>query len=104
MTAPPKKATRSALPTPSWFAAAEVRTFALVADFMPKNPAMTEQRAPMRYAAAVGGEMAHANPAATTATATANMEYSRRRKAIAPAWICSAMAPIASLPLGWPFT
>ena len=46
MTAPPKKAMRSALPCPSWFAAAEVRTFARVAAFMPKNPAMTEHPAP----------------------------------------------------------
>ena len=48
--------------------------------------------------------MNHANSAATTATTTANMEYSRRRKAIAPSWICPAIAPIASLPPGWLFT
>ena len=46
ITAPPKNATRSALPCPSVLAAAEVRTLARVAAFMPKKPARTLQAAP----------------------------------------------------------
>ncbi len=47
ITAPPKKATRSALPCPSVLAAADVRTFARVAAFIPKKPASTELSAPV---------------------------------------------------------
>ncbi len=46
MTAPPAKAMRSALPWPSVLAAAEVRTLARVAAFMPKKPASTDETAP----------------------------------------------------------
>ena len=46
MTAPPKKATRSALPCPPSLAAADVRVLARVAAFMPKKPAHTELSAP----------------------------------------------------------
>ena len=46
ITAPPKNAIRSALPRPSWLAAAEVRTFARVAAFIPKKPASTLLAAP----------------------------------------------------------
>ena len=45
MTAPPEKATSRAFPKLS-FAAFAVRTFALVATFIPKNPARAEQNAP----------------------------------------------------------
>ena len=47
MTAPPEKAMRSAWDIPCW-AAAAVRTLALVATCMPKNPASREQKAPPR--------------------------------------------------------
>ena len=46
MTAPPLKATSSALAWPSSLAACEVRTLAVVAAFMPKKPAAMEQTAP----------------------------------------------------------
>ena len=58
MTAPPKKAMRNALPCPSSLAAAEVRTFARVAAFMPKNPASTLLAAPATYASAEGPPIA----------------------------------------------
>ena len=46
ITAPPEKATRSALAWPSARAASEVRTLAAVAAFIPKKPARIEQAAP----------------------------------------------------------
>ncbi len=47
ITAPPLKAMRNALPCPESRAASDVRTLASVAAFMPKKPAISEQRAPL---------------------------------------------------------
>ena len=48
MTAPPEKATDRAAFMPLSFAAAAVRTFALVATFIPMKPAAVEKTAPTR--------------------------------------------------------
>ena len=53
MTEPPRNATISAAWCPSFFAAAAVRTLAMVADDMPAKPAAIEHAAPVVNAAAV---------------------------------------------------
>ena len=50
ITDPPKKATESAWAGPSFLAARVVRTFALVAVYIPMNPAIEEERAPRKKA------------------------------------------------------
>ena len=57
MTLPPAKATSRALPNPVR-AALVVRTFALVATFMPMNPAIAEHKAPSTNDNATNGEEA----------------------------------------------
>jgi len=92
ITAPPEKATPSALLALSW-AAFAVRTLALVATFIPIQPANTEQMAPKINATAVVGCMlslpgvtipATTITAARAATNTASVTYSLFRNAIAP--------------------
>ena len=104
ITAPPKNATLSALPWPCSDAAADVRTFARVAAFIPKKPASTELRAPVMYASDVYVPMASQSRIATSATNAASTEYSRRRNAMAPAWICSERSRIRSVPTDCPRT
>ena len=89
ITAPPLKATRSAISCPLARAASLVRALARVAACMPKNPARMEHTPPNRYAIAVDQPMTTPNRAATTIRKGIRYEYSRFRNAIAPVWIIS---------------
>src|SRR5690606_35980779 len=104
ITAPPKNATRSAMPCPASLAAADVRTFARVAAVIPKNPARIELIAPVMNAPATSPPTANQRSPATITRNTARTEYSRRRNAIAPSWIRLASSCIVSLPAGWLLT
>ena len=73
---------------------------AFVAAFIPMKPASIEERAPARNARAVEVPIAQARSNPTTTTKPARTVYSRRRKAIDPISICSAMSLITALPAG----
>src|SRR5262252_2746548 len=100
MTEPPKKATACALSRPMLRAASAVRTFALVAAFMPTKPASMEQSAPATKASAVYRLMARERNTATTTMKAARIEYSRRRKAMAPVCMAAAISVMALEPRG----
>jgi hypothetical protein len=104
ITEPPKKATASALSRPTARAACAVRTLALVAAFMPMNPASIEQIAPETNASAVREPMPAESRTATTTMNHRRIEYSLRRNAIAPLSIASAISVIRPLPAGWATT
>ena len=104
MTEPPKKAMASALSRPLLRAASAVRTLALVAAFMPMKPASIEHSAPDTKARAVRGPMAIDRRTATTTMNPTRIEYSRRRKAIAPVWMAPAISIMAPEPAGWATT
>src|SRR3970040_363592 len=104
MTEPPKKATASALSRPTVRAACAVRTLALVAAFMPMNPASMEQTAPEMKASAVRVPMPRESRTATTTMNQTRIEYSLRRNAIAPVSIASAISVMRPLPAGWATT
>ena len=104
ITAPPPKATSRALAKPV-LAALVVLTLALVATFIPMNPAKAEQIAPrMKDKATIGAEPSVTEPpqAIKTATTTTKMEstlYSAFKKAIAPSAMFSAIRAILSVPI-----
>jgi len=85
-------------------AASDVRTLALVAAFIPNNPAPTEQRPPKMYATAVREPTAQASRTATMSRNGNRTTYSRRRNAIAPCSMRSARSCIGREPAGWPRT
>ena len=105
MTAPPLKATLSALGRLSR-AAKVVRTLASVATFMPAQPAAPLATAPTTKAAAMNGlwfsplMLASASRMATPTTKPASTVYSRLRKAIAPSWMRAAISTISGSPGG----
>ena len=84
MTAPPLKATRSALACPSDRAASLVRVLDMVAASIPNNPARIEQIPPNKYATAVFQLSARPSRTATTTRNGKRYEYSRFRNVIAP--------------------
>src|SRR3989304_1678874 len=102
--APPKTAPARALSRPTDRAACAVRTLALVAAFMPMNPASMEQTAPEMKASAVRVPMPRASRTATTTMNQTRIEYSLRRNAIAPVSIASAISVMRPLPAGWATT
>ena len=75
MTAPPWKATRRAESCPEERAASTVLTLVLVAAYIPKKPARTEQTAPLTKAAAVARSRKAAINAATRITNNTRMLY-----------------------------
>jgi hypothetical protein len=104
MTEPPKKATASALSRPRVRAACAVRTLALVAAFIPTNPASIEHIAPEMKASAVREPMPSESRTATTTMNQTRIEYSLRRKVMAPLSIASAISVMEPLPAGWATT
>ncbi len=102
ITEPPANATSRPLPRLSR-AACVVRTFALVATFIPIKPARPELIAPTIKEIAtiqldVTASALKARIAATTITKIASTRYSAFRNAIAPLAILSAIRPILSVP------
>ncbi len=98
MIEPPKKATESAAGAPSVWAAVVVRTLALVAVYMPIQPAEAEDRAPTTKAMAVSVPSAKYKITSSTLANSASMVYSRRIKTMAPSWIASAIFLMLSAP------
>ena len=85
MMEPPKKATDSAAAGPWLWAAAVVRTLALVAVYMPIQPAPAEDNAPATKAQIVSTPNPEKNSSTSNKAANnANMLYSRRMNTIAP--------------------
>jgi len=103
ITVPPLNATSSAAGRPTR-AAAVVRTFALVATFMPAQPEIADASAPTMNEAAMSGlrpspvELAAASKPATMTTKIASTLYSAFKKAIAPSWMRAAISFILSSP------
>ena len=99
MMEPPKKATESACAAPLLWAAVVVRTLALVAVYMPIQPAPAEDRAPATKAQIVSTPKPEKNSSASSRAAnSASMLYSRRMKTIAPEWMASAIFLMAASP------
>ena len=89
MMEPPKNATDSAAGAPCVCAAVVVRTLALVAVYMPIQPAPAEDKAPTTNAIAVEGPSpGDANRMRMrTPAKRASIRYSRRMNTMAPMWI-----------------
>ena len=99
MMEPPKKATDSAAAGPSVCAAVVVRTLALVAVYMPIQPAPADDRAPAMKAQIVPVPSPEKNSSTSSAKAnSASMLYSRRMNTMAPEWMASAIFLMASSP------
>lgn len=100
MTDPPKNATLRAAAAPCSLAAIVVRTFALVAVYMPTNPANEDAMQPNRKAPAwylPYSGFCKKNSAAAMTTAKREMSMnSRFMNTMAPRWIFSAIS--ATLP------
>ena len=102
ITDPPENAISNAFPRLS-LAALVVRTFALVATFIPIKPASPEKIAPNINEKATRYEdvsllAVNANNRATTITKMDNTLYSALRNAIAPSAMFVAIRPIFSVP------
>ena len=106
ITAPPPKETFRALER-EVFAAWVVRTFALVAIFMPRNPARAEKKQPttkpatirmLEWAATFGTCERMPRPAPATTTYTPRILYSALRKAMAPSEMWDAIPDILASP------
>lgn len=100
MTEPPKNATLRAAAAPCSLAAMVVRTLALVAVYMPTNPAKEEAIQPNRKAPAwsfpYSGFWKKKRAAAMTTAKSEMSMNSRFMKTMAPRWIFSAIS--ATLP------
>ena len=103
ITAPPEKAISRAFPR-LFLAAFAVRTFALVATFMPKKPARAEQMAPTMNDTATKPLLAglldplQKRSAATAITKIRRTRYSALRNAMKPSSILFAILDILSEP------
>ena len=96
---PPKKATDSAAAGPSVCAAVVVRTLALVAVYMPNQPAPAEDRAPATNAQTVSMPSPDTNSSTRSPAANrASIVYSRRMNTMAPSWMASAIFLMAGSP------
>ena len=79
-------------------AAFAVRTFALVATFMPRYPAATENTAPIRKQTAVFQLMNTAIRTNSTTTKITSILYSANRNALAPSLMLLAISFMRSVP------
>ena len=89
ITDPPKNATARALAEPCWFAATVVRTLALVAQYMPMNPAIEEHPAPTKNAMPSFQSFFQPTRQPMTIAKSPRITNSRFMKVIAPLWIVS---------------
>jgi hypothetical protein len=105
-TPPVRNAIRNAGRCPPAAAAAATRTLLRVASVIPMKPTIAEKSAPMRKKTALPSRVPRP-PSATgsrrssrkTMTAkTASVRNCRRRNALAPSWIASAISRIAGVP------
>jgi hypothetical protein len=97
VTAPPRKATVSALETPPR-AASATRVLARTDTFMPTNPAPADRPAPMRKPMATRMFWSGISRMNTTTPTAAMIVYWRVRYADAPSWTAAEIACIRSLP------
>ena len=103
---PPKNATDRAAGAPCVCAAVVVRTFALVAVYMPIQPAPAEASAPTMNATTVEAPSPGEKNRMTIRipAKSASMRYSRRMNTMAPRWIWSAMFRTFSSPSSYRLT
>ncbi len=99
VTAPPRKATRSAGCSPPR-AASAVRRLLRTEMFIPTYPAAALRAAPSRKRIAVCQPSAISRKTKITAPMAAMIEYWRLRYACAPSWMACAISRILALPSG----
>ncbi|MBA7671561.1 hypothetical protein ES703_79720 [subsurface metagenome] len=102
ITEPPRKATFKALVRPLSLAAWHVRTFEVVAAFIPIQPGSIEQIEPARKAIAVGRQSVKQMAKKDITRKIAVILYSCFRKTTVPERIFSAIACIFLVPAGYP--